>query len=183
MLSMLLLMWFQILQYVLSPSSHVITVIASVVSDCCVSWLSVFMLLFQWFQILKSVLIPYFHVTVSMVSDSAECFDPLFSCYCFNGFRFCSMSWSPVSTRPLSAETEIFLWEDHQLQNRTMMTTSSVTSSTASLTLTIPLAPQTPFAFCCCSSHPCSWSRPRPTSTMLPTSTCFCDSIAANGRG
>ena len=64
------------------------------------------MLLLQSFQILVYVLIPCFHVIVLLVSDSAACLystyfhfavsrvldcgvhlGPLFSCYCFSGFR------------------------------------------------------------------------------------------------
>ena len=64
------------------------------------------MLFLQSFQILVYVLIPCFHVIVLLVSDSAACLystyfhfavsrvldcgvhlGPLFSCYCFSGFR------------------------------------------------------------------------------------------------
>ena len=125
-----------------------------------------------------------------MVPDSAVCPDSLFPCCFFNSSRFCSMSWSlvmfffdgsrfcsmswyPVSMHPLSEEMEIFWWEDRQLQSRTMTTTSSAISSTASSTLTIPLALRMLFAFYCCSFHHCLWSRLHPTFMMPLTSVCF----------
>ena len=93
---MLLLQWFQILQHVFIALIFILLF----------QWFQIlqhvfialiFILLLQWFQILQHVFIALiFHVAVSRVLHCGVCLGPLFSCYCFSGFRLCRVFWSPV---------------------------------------------------------------------------------------